>query len=149
MPASTIPSGVLIVGAIAIAIAVLLVALVALKARTVDLTQPGEQKPEWMRTTPPAETVAAEKADGEGIQVFDRDPGEGLASPFAEQIEDIIRAKLAANPELKHYQVDLGTAPDGSLEISVDGKKYAGIEALPDARLKLLFQQSVEAWKKA
>ena len=149
MPDSSVPVSVLIVGAMAIAVAILMVAWVAARAGHVDLTHSGDEKPEWMRTTPPAETSAATKADGEGVQLFDLDPGEGLASPFAEQIEDILRAKLAADPELSHYRVDLGSTPDGSLEISVDGKKYAGIEKLPDARLQELFRQAVEAWKKS
>ena len=149
MPDSSVPSSVQIVGTMAIGAAILVLAWVAARARRVDLPHSGDEKPEWMRTTPPAETSRATKAKGEGVQLFGHEPGEALASPFVEQIEDILRAKLQASPELSHYQVDLGTAPDGTLEISVDGKKYSRIEKLPDARLQELFRQAVDTWKKS
>jgi len=149
MPSTLIPNGVVVVGAIAIAMIILLLALVATKARKVDLTAPGEQKPGWMRSTPPAETLAATKADGEGVQLFDRDKGEALASPFAEQIEDIVRAKLKADPLLAKFKIDLGSAPDRRLEISVDGKKYPEIDALPDERLRRVFHEAVAEWEKS
>ena len=150
MPATLIPNGAVVVGAIAAAAAILLLALVAMAARKVDLTHPGaDQKPEWMRSIPPAETLTATKADGEGVQLFDQDKGEALASPFAEQIEDILRAKLNADPLLAKYKVDLGTASDGRLEISVDGKKYPEIDALPDERLRRVFHEAVAEWEKS
>jgi len=122
MPDTVIPQGVVIVGAIAIAIAILVMALIAIKGRQV---------------APPAAPAPAGNT-----------PGEALASPFAEQIEDVVRAKLDADPALKKYQIDFGTAPDGSLEIDVDGKKYAGIDAIPDERLREVIRGAVKAWEK-
>ena len=51
-----------------------------------------DDKPEWMRTTPPEETMAASKADDEGVTLYDHDEGEQLAS-FAEQIEDVLQGE--------------------------------------------------------
>ena len=106
-----------------------------------------KQKPEWMRTTPPPETVAATRVDGERVALYDYDPGEKIAAPFAEQIEDILRAHLSADPALAAMDVDLGTAPDGGLEIWVDGECYTDVSLLPDERLRQAFRQAIERWE--
>lgn len=138
----------IVIGGIAVIIAIGLLILVFLKARNVNLTEFSEEKPEWMESTPPSETMAATKADGEGVTLYDHDPGEKLAAPFAEQIEDIIRAKLEADPYLKQFEIDLGTGTDGGLEIWVNGKMYAGIKSLPDEKLVQAFQDSIKQWDK-
>ncbi len=138
---------IIVVGILVVGVMIAAVALVFKKSKEVNLTAPSAQKPDWMRETPPAESVAASLADGKGIQVFDNDAGEQLAAPFAEQIEDILREKLAQNPALTNYKVDLGTAADGSLEIWVNDKKFSEVDALPDDGLKQAFFDAVEAWK--
>lgn len=102
-----------------------------------------------MRGTLPPETVAATQADGEGITLYDYDVGERVAAPFAEQIEDILRARLSADPALAAIDVDLGTAPDGGLEIWVDGVCYTDVNLLPDERLRQTFLQVVKEWDAA
>ena len=149
MPDSPVPTSVIVVGLIAILIILALFAMVVIKARRVDLTPPGDEKPEWMRSTPPRETIAATRADGKGMQLFGHGQGEVLASPFAEQIEDILQAGLERDPDLKNYKVDLGTAPDGVLEISVNGEKYTDIDAIPNPKLKELLNQAIAKWKKS
>lgn len=135
-----------VVGVIAALIILGFVALVFMRANQVDLTASSEEKPEWMRQTPPKETIAATLADGKGIQVFDHDDGERLASPFAEQIEDIFRARVEADPDLQQYKIDLGTGADSGLEIWVNGEKFTSIEALPDERLRQALQDAIESW---
>ncbi len=149
MPNSFLSDNLLIMGGLFILIVVALFIWVARRANKVNLSEPTDAKPEWMRTSPPKETVVATLADGKGVQVFDRDEGEAIASPFAEQIEDILQAKLAADPELQKYKVDLGTGPDGGLQIWINGQKYDQIDAIPDARLKALFEEAVAAWGKS
>lgn len=100
----------------------------------------------FMRQPPPAETMAATKEDNEGVTFFDHDAGEKLAAPFAEQIEDILRAKIKADPALQKYEIDFGTGANQSLEIWVDGKAYASVDELPDERLKEAFRAAVEKW---
>lgn len=134
---------------IVIAVIVMFFVWMAQSANKITLTEPTDTKPEWMRDTPPKETIATTLADGEGVQVFDYDEGEAVASPFAEQIEDILQAKLDADPELQQYKVDLGTAPNGQLQISINGVTYANISDIPNARLQALFNEAVEAWKKS
>ena len=148
MLASSVPGSVIVVGVGAFLVVIVLFVLIARMGRRVNLTPPGDGKPEWMREAPPAETIAATKADGEDMQVFDYDAGEAVASPFAEQIEDIVQARLAADPELAKYKIDLGTRPDGQLEVSVNGVKYDGINAIPDEKLKQVFREAIAKWEK-
>jgi hypothetical protein len=132
-------AGLVVIGALA---------FVFIRANKVNLTETGEDKPDWMRQNPPAETVAATAAEGQGVQVFHQAEGEKLAAPFAEQIEDILRALLQAHPELNHYDVDLGTSPDTGLEIWVNGQKYDQIEDLPDDGLRQVVYEAVQKWEK-
>lgn len=136
-----------LLGAALIVIIIVFVFLVR-KANSVNLTGNTEDKPAWMRETPPAETLGALLREGKKVTVFDYDEGEKLAAPFTEQIEDIFRAKVEADLDLNHYKVDLGSAPDGTLEIWVNDKKYTNVNDLPDNRLKRAFRESVTQWNK-
>ena len=137
-----------ILGAVVILITVGVLALVFMKSNEVQLTSKTEDKPEWMKSLPPKETVAATRADDEGVTLYDHDAGERLAAPFAEQIEDILRAKLDSDPFNK-FEIDFGSAKDGSLEIWVNGKMYASVDELPDEGLKKAFREAVEKWEKS
>ncbi len=139
-----------IVGLVGIAVVVIILVFVFLfrNSNAVNLTGNTEDKPAWMRETPPAETLGALMREGKKVMVFDYDEGEKLAAPFTEQIEDIFRAKIESNPDLNHYQIDLGTAPDGTLEIWVNDKKYTNVNDLPDNKLKQAFRDSVTKWNK-
>jgi len=138
----------LVLGAIVILISVGLLALMFMKSNEVQLTGKTEDKPEWMKSNPPKETVAATRADDEGVTLYDHDAGERLASPFAEQIEDILRSKLDSDPFNK-FEIDFGTGKDGSLEIWVNGKMYASVDEIPDEGLKKAFREAVEKWEKS
>jgi hypothetical protein len=139
----------LIFGGIALAVVLVLFLAVVQRSRKVNLTNPGKDHPEWMRETPPPETIAATEKDAEeGRSTFDHDAGEHVAAPFAEQIEDILRAKLEQDSHLKQFEVDLGTGPDGGLQIWVNGQVYESIDALPDKRLQQAFRQAVDQWDK-
>lgn len=138
------------IGLVGIAIIAIILVFVLLfrKANTVNLTGNSEDKPAWMRETPPAETLGALLREGKKVTVYDHDEGEKLAAPFTEQIEDIFRAKIEADPDLNHFQVDLGSAPDGTLEIWVNDRKYTSVNDLPDDRLKRVFRESVTQWNR-
>ncbi len=136
-----------ILGGIVILITVGIVALMFIKSNQVNLSGKTEGKPEWMRSNPPAETMAATKAEGEGVTIYNHDEGERLASAFAEQIEDILRAKLEADPALKNFKVDFGSSENGDLEFWVNGEKYAGIDELPNEDLKKAVREAVKSWE--
>lgn len=137
---------ILVTGALLILVGLGLLAFVFIKANQVNLTEKTDTKPEWMQSMPPEETVTATLADGEGITLFDHDEGEKVAAPFAEQIEDILRAKAKSDPYLKSLDIDFGTAADGGLEIWVNGTKYDGVASLPDEKLKETLLQVVKDW---
>ena len=139
-----------VVGLFAVALIAIILVFILLfrKSNMVNLTGNTEDKPDWLRETPPAETLGALMREGKKVTVFDYDEGEKLAAPFTEQIEDIFRAKIEADPDLNHYQVDLGSAPDGTLEIWVNDKKYTNVNDLPDNKLKQAFRDAVTKWNK-
>lgn len=138
---------ILVAGALMILISLGLLAMVFMKSNQVNLTGKMEEgKPEWMHEMPPKETVEATMQDGEGVTLYNHDEGEKLAAPFAEQIEDVLRAKAANDPYLKSFDIDFGTAPDGGLEIWVNGEKYDGVANLPDEKLKETLLQAVKEW---
>ncbi|MDY6877916.1 MAG: hypothetical protein SWK90_17165 [Chloroflexota bacterium] len=142
------PNAVWVAGGVAILALVTIYVLFALRSRRINLTRPKspDQKPEWMLTTPPPETIAATQADSEGIALYDYDADEHLAAPFAEQIEDIIRSRLSADPALAAVDVDLGTTSNGGLTIWMNGECYTDISDLPDERLRDVIRQAVEEW---
>jgi hypothetical protein len=131
-----------------VAIVMLLIwGLLFIRARRVNLIRtPKGEKPEWMSTTPPPETVAAIEADGKGMALYDHDQGENVAAPFAEQIEDILRAQMSRDPKLQSYEIDFGTGPDGTLEIRVGDKSYTNVEQIPDERLRAAVKQAVATY---
>lgn len=137
---------ILVAGAVMILIALGMLAMVFMKSNQVNLTEKTDGKPEWMHAMPPKETVEATMKDGEGITLYNHDEGEKVAAPFAEQIEDVLRAKVDSDPYLKSFNVDFGTAADGGLEIWVNGEKYEGVANLPDEKLKQSLLDAVKDW---
>ena len=139
-------SVILIAGGVMIVIALVMLAMVFMKSNQVNLTEKTEGKPEWMHAMPPKETVEATIKDGEGVTLYDHDEGEKVAAPFAEQIEDVLRAKAQSDPYLKTFEIDFGTAADGGLEIWVNGEKFNGVASLPDEQLKQTLLAVVKDW---
>ncbi|GAB4572977.1 MAG: hypothetical protein Fur0017_25840 [Anaerolineales bacterium] len=138
---------ILVAGALMVLISLGLLAMVFMKSNQVNLTGKTEEgKSEWMHDMLPKETVEATMRDGEGVTLYNHDEGEKLAAPFAEQIEDVLRARAANDPYLKSFDIDFGTAPDGGLEIWVNDVKYDGVANLPDEKLKETLLQAVKEW---
>ena len=144
-----IPLPVWIAGGAAVLVIVVIYVIFVLQRRRVDLTHaksPG-QKPEWIKTTPPPETVAATQADGEGFGLYDYDAGEGLAAAFVEQIEDIVHARLSEDPALAGIDVDFKTASSGELEVWVNDESYTDVKDIPDERLREVVRQAIASWE--
>ena len=139
---------ILIAGGLMVVVGLVMLALVFMKSNQVDLTGKTDEdgKPEWMHAMPPEETVSATLADGEGVTLYDHDEGEKLAAPFAEQIEDMLKAKALSDPYLRSFNLDFGTGADGGLEIWVNGDKFDGVANLPDEQLKQALLQVVKEW---
>jgi len=70
--------------------------------------------------------------------------GERRASAAAELMQAIVRREMAADPAFAGRSIDFGTAADGSLEILLDDQSYAGVDQIPDARLRELIARAAE-----
>jgi hypothetical protein len=139
-----------IAGGAAFVIIFLVVILLFNRMRQADLTSPpapGETPP-WIDSPPPLETVEATRADGKEGRQWDHTPGEGVAAPFAEQIEDIVTARIKKDPALSQVRFDVGTTADGMLEFVVDGQAYYDVADLPNERLRQVVQEAVADWNR-
>lgn len=74
--------------------------------------------------------------------------GEFQASLIGEQIEEMVRERLAKDPTTEEVTFDLGTAEDGSLEIWIDGKRYVSVAEIPDDRIRAAVEQAVEEFNR-
>ena len=72
--------------------------------------------------------------------------GEEQASPISEQIEGMVRIRLAEYPDLAEQVIDFGTAADGSLEIWIADKRYINVDDIPDTRVRDAISEAVEAF---
>ena len=144
-----IPLPVWIAGGATILVVAVIYVIFVFQRRRVDLThaKSPDQKPEWIKTTPPPETVAATRAAGGGVGLYGHDAGEGLAAAFVEQIEDIVHARLAEDPALAGIDVDFKTAPSGELEVWVNDKSYTDVKDIPDERLREVVRQAIASWE--
>ncbi|HET9911603.1 MAG TPA: hypothetical protein VFQ13_06930 [Anaerolineales bacterium] len=139
--------GLIIIVVVVVVIMLVIWVLLLRNSRRVNLTRPPEgEKPKWMSTTPPAETMSATQAEGEGITLYNYDKGENVAAPFAEQIEDILKAQMSSDPYLRSLVVDFGTSADGGLEIRVGDDRYTSIEQIPDLRLREAITKAVATY---
>jgi hypothetical protein len=137
---------ILIVAAILIIFAVIFFRILRI-SKQINLTDsPEGEKPEWLRSDPPPETVEETRADQEGISLYDFDQGEDVATAFAEQIEDIIHSLLREDPELSALHLDLGTGPDGGIEYHFQGQTYAHLDQIPDERMREVIKRAVEIY---
>ncbi|MCJ7715930.1 MAG: hypothetical protein MUO54_05360 [Anaerolineales bacterium] len=143
-------NGMLLIGMIgggALLVALIIFGLLISRSRKTDLDSvPEGETPSWIHSNIPDETMNASLADKEGITLFDQDPGEDLAAPFAEQIEDILQAQLQADPELTFFDVDFGTAPDGGIEFHFRGETYLEIDQIPEEPLRDAIKKAIEKY---
>lgn len=137
---------ILVVGGVVVVVSVVLLALMFMKSNQVNLTEKTSEKPEWMKSTPPGESVQAAQTAGNGFGLYGKIDGEHEASAFVEQIEDILHSKMEKNPMLSSFKVDFGTGQDGSLEIWVNGEKFESVDAITDETLKQALKDSIREW---
>jgi hypothetical protein len=76
------------------------------------------------------------------------DPGEQPASLVAEQIEEMVKKRLAAHSGLAGREIDFGTMPDGSFDIWVDGVQYNDISDIADQTVRQVIAEAVEEWNR-
>jgi hypothetical protein len=79
----------------------------------------------------------------EAISVAKPETDEFVASPVSEEIETLVRHKLASYADLADLKIDFGTAADGSLQIWLGDECYEAVESIPDARIRAAIEQAV------
>jgi hypothetical protein len=62
----------------------------------------------------------------------------------AEQIEEMVKRKLAQYPDLSDTVLDFGTMPDGTIDIWVNKKQYDDVGDIPDERIRQAIKEAVE-----
>lgn len=76
------------------------------------------------------------------------DQGEYQASLVGEQIEEMVRERLARDPATEGVTFDFGTAVDGSLEIWVDGERFEDVADISDERIRMAVEEAVEEFNR-
>jgi hypothetical protein len=73
---------------------------------------------------------------------------ERQASAAAEALQAIVRRHMVADPAFAGQSLDFGTAPDGSVELWLNGQAYAGVDRIPDPRLRELIARSADEFNR-
>lgn len=119
-----------------VALVLVLVLLLVLLAWTVGRRRPPRVRPVGLGSS----LTAVDAARLEG--------GERKASLVGEQIEEMVRERLARFPDLVGLRVDFGTGPRGELEIWAGEDRYGSVEEIPEARIRQAVAEAVEAFNR-
>lgn len=74
------------------------------------------------------------------------EPNEQAASLVSEQIEEMVKQRLASYPDLADVKLDFATGTDESLVVWVDDQSYSDIDQIPDERIRSAISDSVETF---
>ena len=74
------------------------------------------------------------------------EPNEQAASLVSEQIEEMVKRRLASYPDLADVKLDFATAPDESLVVWVNDQSYSDIDQIPDERIRSAISEAVESF---
>ncbi len=74
------------------------------------------------------------------------EPNEQAASLVSEQIEEMVKQRLASYPDLADVKLDFATAPDESLVVWVNDQSYSDIDQIPDDRIRSAISEAVETF---
>lgn len=72
------------------------------------------------------------------------DSYERPSSVIAEQIEEMVKGKLAGYPDLAGTVLDFGSMPDGTIDIWVNNCQYDDVKDVPDERIRKAVQEAVD-----
>lgn len=77
------------------------------------------------------------------------EPGEREASLPVEQIEEIARRRIEADPELAGIDLDFGATPHGELAVWVDGVRYQEVADIPHPGVRAVIEAAVAEFNQA
>jgi len=66
---------------------------------------------------------------------------------IAGQVEQILQQQLADNPTLRGWSIHIVTAPDGSLQVQVEGQSLHWPDSVPDGPVRDVVQKAIRAWE--
>ena len=66
---------------------------------------------------------------------------------IAGQVEQILQQQLADNPTLRGWSIHIVTAPDGSLQLAVEGQSLRWPDGVPDGPVRDAVQKAIRAWE--
>jgi len=76
------------------------------------------------------------------------DKGERRASLVSEQIEELVRSRMAQQPELASRRIDFATGADGGLEIWLDDVCYRSVSEIPDPKIREVVTEAVASFNR-
>jgi hypothetical protein len=65
------------------------------------------------------------------------------SSIVAEQIEEMVKSKLAGYSDLAGTVLDFGTVADGTIDIWVNDKQYDDVKDIPDERIRKAIEEAI------
>ncbi len=74
------------------------------------------------------------------------EPNEQAASLVSEQIEQMVKQRLASYPDLADVKLDFATGTDESLVVWVNDQSYSDIDQIPDERIRSAISEAVETF---
>ncbi len=74
------------------------------------------------------------------------DPDEQVASIISEQIEEMVKQRLASYPDLADVKLDFATGADESLVVWVNNQSYSDLDQIPDDRIRSAISEAVETF---
>ncbi|HLB64306.1 MAG TPA: hypothetical protein VJJ46_05655 [Anaerolineales bacterium] len=74
--------------------------------------------------------------------------GEHKASLVSEQIEELVRSRMAQQPELAARRIDFATGADGGLEIWLDDMRYWSVSEIPDPKIREIVAEAVASFNR-
>jgi hypothetical protein len=66
------------------------------------------------------------------------------SSEVSEQIEQMVKQKIAAYADLADTIIDFGSTPDGGVAVWINKHQYDRVEDIPDDRIKKAVQEAVQ-----
>jgi hypothetical protein len=70
------------------------------------------------------------------------------SSMVSEQIEEMVKGRLAQYPDLADTVLDFGTVADGTIDIWVNKKQYDNVDDIPDERIRTAIKEAVEEFNR-
>ena len=72
------------------------------------------------------------------------EPNEQAASLVSEQIEQMVKQRLASYQDLADVKLDFATGTDESLVVWVNDQSYSDIDQIPDERIRSAISEAVK-----